>query len=71
MLEWVWVDHPRVRDVFVDDIRTGTTNQLLIVSAGRHTFDLGKPVTYAPTRRMVTVTATTPATPRVIEFDET
>lgn len=68
-MEWVIVNYPRVRDVFVDRRRSGPTNQILIVREGTQTFDLGTPVDYRPARRTVTVTGTSAADPEMIEFE--
>ena len=68
MIEWIVVDHARVRDVFVDGIRSGQTNQLIAVSQGTHRFDLGEPVNYKPRFRNIAVTGTTRLVPCVIPF---
>ncbi len=68
MLEWVVVQHARVRDVFVDGIRSGQTNRLIAVSRGTHRFDLGAPVNYAPKFRKIAVKGTTRVVPRVVPF---
>ena len=69
MIQWVVVKHARVRDVFVDGIRSGQTNRLLAVSEGTHTFDLGEPRDYSPARRRIAVTGTTRLVPGVVTFD--
>jgi hypothetical protein len=68
-VEWVKIVYPRLRDVFVDERRSGRTNVVLLVAKGTHRFHLGVPQDYAPARRDVKVTGTSPLAPREIEFD--
>ncbi|MGH8593081.1 MAG: hypothetical protein ACREX9_12905 [Gammaproteobacteria bacterium] len=68
-MEWVIVNYPRVRDVFVDGRRSGPTNLLLIVREGTQTVHLGTPVDYQPARRTLTVTGTSAADPEMIKFE--
>jgi hypothetical protein len=66
--ESVFVEYTMERDVFVDGARAGTTNQLMTVETGNHTFDLGKPGTYSPKSVTKLVYGTSPLTPLVISF---
>ena len=59
---------PLTRDVFVDGTRNGTTNNLMAVQTGTHTFDLGQPKGYTPDSITKQVTGTTPLAPFVIVF---
>jgi hypothetical protein len=67
-MEWIIVDYPRVRDVFVDGRRTGQARELLIVREGTQVFDLGVPADYQPSKRKVRVTNTSEADPMTIAF---
>ena len=67
--ETVIVAYAMERDVYVDGARYGTTNQLLKIPIGNHTFDLGTPATYSPKSVTKLVYGTSPATPLVITFE--
>jgi hypothetical protein len=69
MEETVLVLYPGVREVFVDGTQNGTTNQPMAVETGTHTFDLGKPVDYAPPNITEQVSGTVPLDPRILRFD--
>jgi hypothetical protein len=66
--ESVFVEYTMERDVFVDGTLAGTTNQLMTVETGTHTFDLGKPATYSPKSVTKLVYGTSPLAPCVITF---
>jgi hypothetical protein len=66
--ESVYVEYTMDRDVFVDGTRLGTTNQLMVVETGNHTFDLGIPATYSPKSVSKLVYGTSPLAPLVITF---
>jgi hypothetical protein len=68
MDEYVWVDYDTKRDVYVDGTLCGTTNSIMTVQTGNHTFDLGKPVTYAPAKITVLVFGTSPLAPQQVKF---
>jgi hypothetical protein len=44
--------------VYVDGNPTGLTNDVIQVQTGTHTFDLGAPRNYRPSRRIVRVMGT-------------
>jgi hypothetical protein len=67
--ESVFVEYTADRDVFVDGTMCGKTNQLMTVETGNHTFDLGKPATYAPKSVTKLVYGTSPLAPLVITFE--
>ncbi|HEY2092794.1 MAG TPA: hypothetical protein VGJ81_12965 [Thermoanaerobaculia bacterium] len=67
--ESVIVEYAMERDVYVDGARCGTTNELLTIPIGNHTFDLGTPATYWPKSVTKLVYGTSPATPLVITFE--
>ncbi|HEX3582141.1 MAG TPA: hypothetical protein VH087_10300 [Thermoanaerobaculia bacterium] len=66
--ESVFVEYTMQRDVYVDGTRLGTTNELMTVETGNHTFDLGKPNTYSPKSVTKLVYGTSPLAPLVITF---
>lgn len=49
-MEFVKVIFPDVRSVYIDGNASGQTNQRLSVQEGRHTFHLGDPKNYSPSR---------------------
>ena len=67
-MEYVIVTFPTDRLVYIDDEKSGYTNEVLRVDAGTHSFDLGPVANYRPGSRNVTVKDTTPLEPRVIAF---
>jgi hypothetical protein len=67
--ESVIVAYAMERDVYIDGTRCGTTNQLLRIPIGNHTFDLGTPATYSPKSVTKLVYGTSPAMPLVITFE--
>ena len=67
-MEYVIVTFPTDRLVYIDDERSGSTNEVLRVDAGTHTFSLGPVANYRPVSRDVTLQDTTPLEPRVVAF---
>ena len=67
-MEWMIVNYPRVRDVFVNTRRWGQTNHLLVIGPGTWTISLGQPVDYLPEQQPVTVANTTAASPQEVTF---
>jgi len=67
-MEYVIVTFPTDRLVYIDDERSGSTNEVLRVDAGTHTFSLGPVENYRPASRNVTLQDTTPLEPRVVAF---
>ena len=68
MPEYVKVNYPRRRNVFIDGTRNGYTNKLLRVSSRRMTFTLSEPPNYSPNSVTKIVKNTTVLNPLVIEF---
>src|SRR5262245_52683462 len=69
-MEFAVVRFPARRNVNVDGVRNGTTNTVLRLPAGPHTFDLGQPLSYKPASQMLTVFGTTKAEPAEIVFEQ-
>ncbi len=69
-MEYVIVEFPDTRDVFVDDgdDPVGSTNQMLELDEGTHYFNLGQPLNYRPATDWAKVTGTIPANPMTILF---
>lgn len=68
MIQWMIVSYPRLRDVFIDGMRAGQTNDKMLVREGTQDVHLGKPVDYTPKARRVTVTDTTEDQPKTLLF---
>ncbi|HHF0557990.1 TPA: hypothetical protein ACPHT1_002073 [Vibrio antiquarius] len=67
-MEYVIVNYPDIRDVYIDGEQNGQTNDVLYIDAGTHTFDLGTPVDYTPVELDVVVSSTSVLTPMEITF---
>jgi len=67
-VEYVIVEFPTDRLVYIDGEKDGTTNTLLKVDAGTHDFDLGPVENYRPGSRKVTLSGTSSIDPRIITF---
>ena len=65
---WVLVTYPTVRDVYVDDAKSGVTNTAFDVQLGTHKFDLDQPQDYKPDSVTALIDGT-PITPTVIAFE--
>ena len=72
-MEYVVVEFPDKRDVFVDDVETpvAVTNELFEVEEGTHCFKLGGPKDYQPEVYCGLVTGTIPANPMIVVFTKT
>jgi hypothetical protein len=69
-LEYIIVEFPDTRDVFVDDSddSVASTNEMFQLEEGTHYFNLGQPVDYRPATDWAKVTGTIPANPMKIVF---
>ena len=67
-MEYVIIEFPTNRLVYIDGEKNGYTNEVLRVDEGTHVFDLGPLANYRPASRSVTVSDTTPLEPREIAF---
>ena len=67
-MEFVVVEFPQIRRVFIDDAPQGMTGQRQAVQEGHHVFDLGEPVDYTPARQEVLVSGTSVPNPMSIVF---
>ena len=68
-MEFIVVRFRDPRDVFVDGMQMGRTDETLRVEAGRHTIDLGDPPNYNPNWRRPDVQGTTSLKPMEVLFD--
>ncbi len=67
-MEFVVVNYPTKRSVYVDGEPSGDTNEVLRMDAGTHRFDLGVPANYRPASQDVVVTGTTVLVPMSVVF---
>ena len=67
-LEYVIVTFPTQRLVYIDNVRSGHTNEKLRVDTGTHVFDLGEYANYEPTSQEVLIAGTTVSDPIPIIF---
>jgi hypothetical protein len=68
-MEFIVVRFRDPRDVFVDGMQMGRTDETLRVEAGRHTIDLGDPPNYSPNWRRPDVQGTTSLKPMEVFFE--
>jgi hypothetical protein len=66
--QYIRVNYPSTRTVYIDGTATGSTGVVLMLEAGTHTIDLGDPVDYSPTYMQVVLQGTTPADPTEFTF---
>lgn len=69
-MEYVIVNYPTNRNVFIDGEKNGRTNESLRVEAGTHIFDIGPLKNYKPGSRKVTVSDTSVLKPKKITFSK-
>ena len=69
-MEYVEVRFVQTRTVYIDGVDGGTTNKILRVGAGTHSFDLGEPKDYQPAEVTKEVKDTNPLDPMIVEFEE-
>jgi hypothetical protein len=67
-MEYVKVNYPTNRLVYIDEVENGYTNDVLRIDAGTHVFRLGNLANYRPASRTVTVQDTTALEPLEIAF---
>jgi hypothetical protein len=67
-MEYIIVNFPTDRFVFIDGEKGGRTNEVLRIEAGTHEFDLGSPEDYDPELQEVVVEETTVLQPLEIVF---
>lgn len=69
-MEYIIVQYPNKRTVYIDDEENGNTGERLRVEEGTHTINLGDPRDYRPKWRRPQVTGTTAIKPMIIEFEK-
>jgi len=67
-MEYVKVRYPMKRDVYIDGQQSGSTNEVLIVEVGHHSFTLGTPADYTPRQIDMLVSGTTAEFPAMVVF---
>jgi len=70
-MEYVSVKYPENREVLVNGVPYGKTNQILRLAEGTHEFSLGTPINYEPESRVEIVSATNVLFPLEINFHPT
>lgn len=68
MAEFLLVEYPSNRRVWIDDNRCGFTNELIQVGEGHHRVDLGQPADYLPSSQIVEVRGCPVEYPKTISF---
>lgn len=68
-MEYVIVEFPDSRKVYVDGEESGNTNTIFRLGAGIHEFDLGTPLNYDPRQIRVDIQGSNPLAPKKIRFD--
>jgi hypothetical protein len=68
MDEWIVVTFPEVRNVLVDDLLLGVTNQPIMVQRGHHTITLGGAQNYTSPPMPVSVLNTSQQNPMILAF---
>lgn len=68
MAEFLLVQYPTERDVWVDDQRCGRTNVPIRVGEGHHQINLGPSLDYTPPSQTVEVRGCPAVAPKTISF---
>lgn len=69
-LEFIVVQYPEKREVFIDGQLCGLTDATLYIQTGTHRFHLGEPKNYHPGEIVQTIRNTNPLEPTVIPFEK-
>ena len=69
-MEFVLVNYPEKRKVFIDGEDAGSTNAILWVDEGTRLFALGEPVDYKPESVERQVAGTTALNPMEVTFEK-
>lgn len=69
-MEYVKVEFPEDRVVYIDNEATARTNQIFRVTRGRHTFRLEQPNDYTPDKVDENVLDTSMSNPALIVFSK-
>jgi hypothetical protein len=67
-MEYLLVTYPEERDVTIDSVVAGLTNQIITLEAGTYTVSLAPPRNFAPRSQTVTVEDTAPLEPLEVVF---
>jgi len=69
MLQYVRVNYFRSRNVYIDGVNSGKTNNILRLDEGTHVFDLGPNQNYTPPRVKKKITGSSVIRPMEIDFE--
>jgi hypothetical protein len=67
-MEYLLVTYPDDRDVMIDSVVAGLTNQLIALAAGTYTVSLAPPRNFSPRTQTVVVEDTAPLEPLEVVF---
>jgi hypothetical protein len=67
-MQWVIVTFPDTRDVYIDGVQSGQSNETLAAGDGTHLFGLGLPLDYDPPAVQQYVSGTTYDSPLEVPF---
>jgi hypothetical protein len=67
-MEFMLVTYPQERDVLIDGVAAGITNQLITLEAGTYTVSLEGPADFFPGEQTVVVVDTAPLDPLEVVF---
>lgn len=68
-MEYIRVEYPGKRDVYINDIIVGITNEMFMIDSGHYGIHLGSPHDYEPDFVSVDVEDTAPIAPLLIIFN--
>ena len=68
-MEYLRVNFPIVRPVYIDGDECGKTNMVIRIDPGTHVIHLGDPIDYRPSEQRHRVRDTTPERPLVVDFE--
>ena len=67
-MEFLLVTYPHEREVLIEGVEAGLTNQLITLAPGTYTITLGPPKDFKPRQQEVVVEDTSPLEPMEIVF---
>lgn len=69
-MEYVIVKYPTSRKVLIDDEKAGSTNGVLMMDEGTHTFALSGPKNYKPLSQTLVIQGTNSVSPKEVAFEK-
>lgn len=68
-MEYIRVEYPEKRDVYINDIIVGATNEVFMIDSGHYSIHLGSPHDYKPDIFSIVAEDTAPLAPLLIRFN--